>query len=179
MDIERSPVEVLGDIIDEVEGLKRTDARSWLPPRLIALARAAVAFGAASVKANGTSMGDLTELVGRTVAHVFESGDLRRDYDAVLLCSDGGFLVLNADDDSDGAYITAGAHGDLTEIVRHEALQHAGLMSRKDAEEMRRKETEKRIADARRQVERAESALRRAEEDLAKLVPAEAAVAHG
>ena len=40
--MEKSPIEILGEILDEVEGLRRTDARSHLPERLMREAKAAL-----------------------------------------------------------------------------------------------------------------------------------------
>lgn len=167
--MERSPAEVLGAILDEVEGLRRTDARSHLPESLLREAKMALEVGA-----NGLSSGQLNSidgLVDRTVSHVFE-GDLKRAQ-VVIVCTDGSFLALDSERDGDDAYINVDSRGfyaptvnGLTSYLRPPDLVEVGLMTKADQQKAEQEEkTEKLRSLLKRHEEQAEFAKR----ELAKL----------
>ena len=141
MNSPRSPIELLGAILDEVEGLRRTDTRSFLPAALITEARLALDEGGVEDARKSKKLGCVEDLVGRTIDHVFD-GNLKRG-DLVILCSDGAFLPLEANHDGDDtAYISVigfGGH-DLKEYLRPAGLLEAGLMTLKEKREAERAE---------------------------------------
>ena len=149
----RSPIELLGAILDEVEGLRRTDARSFLPTALIMEARLALEdVGVASTQ-KSKRLSYVEDLQGRTVEHVFD-GDLKHG-DLVILCSDGAFLSLEANHDGeDDAFIAVTWHrsNDLKEYLRPADLLEAGLMT---LEEKREAERAEEVEKARKRLERA------------------------
>lgn len=165
----RSPLELLDAVLDEVEGLRRTDARSFLPAALVRELRAATAPAATMPGTEHQQHHDLADLVGRTITHVFDA-DLRRG-DAVIMCADGGFVVLEAERDGDEtAYLRVHTSGHaINEYLRPRDLMTLGLMS---AEEKRKAEEQERVAAAEQAVQRAQAQLKRAQETLEKLRPA-------
>lgn len=163
----RSPIELLGAILDEVEGLKRTDARSFLPTALVMEARLALEeTGMAAIK-KSKRLSCVDDLQGRTVEHVFD-GDLKRG-DLVILCSDGAFLPLEGSHDGDDiVYISAigwGGH-DLKEYLCPADLVAAGLMT---LEEKREAERAEEVEKARKRLERAMADAKLAQAALERL----------
>lgn len=149
----RSPIELLGAILDEVEGLRRTDARSFLPAALIMEARLALEDVGLSAIPNSKRLSYVEDLQGRTVEHVFD-GDLKHG-DLVILCSDGAFLSLEANHDGeDDAFIAVTWHrsNDLKEYLRPADLLEAGLMTLEEKREAERAED---VEKARKRLERA------------------------
>jgi hypothetical protein len=142
---ERSPIEILGAILDEVEGLRRTDAQSHLPEFLLREARAALEVGTESSR-NELQITDLDGLQGRTISHVFD-GDLK-SASIVLLCTDGAYLALEIDGGNGDEFIKVdslsrwgrASHG-LADYLWPRQLVAAGLMS--DAERIRLEHEEK------------------------------------
>ncbi len=163
----RSPIELLGAILDEVEGLRRTDARSFLPEALVMEARRALdesGFGLGALTKRLTDPGDLQ---GRTIAHVFD-GSLRSG-DMLLLCTDGSFLVLEAGGGEDDPYICVAPQWSGPEIkdyLRPSDMVTAGLMTMQQMKEIERIE---KAEQARRQLEQAKAKAKAAQEELARL----------
>lgn len=153
----RSPIELLGAILDEVEGLRRTDARSFLPDALITEARTTLGDpGVGVVARKSKRLACIEDLPGRTVEHVFDS-DLKYG-DLLILCSDGSFLSLDASHDGeDDAFITVSWHrsNDIKEYLGPSSQVEAGLMTL----------TEKREAERAEEVERARKLFERAAAD--------------
>ena len=163
----RSPIELLGAILDEVEGLRCTDARSFLPTVLIAEARLALEDLEATTSPKSKRLADVEDLQGRTVEHVFD-GDLKRG-DLVILCSDGAFLPLEANYKSeDHAYISVIGYAghDLKEYLRPADLVVAGLMT---MEEKREAERAEEVEKARKRLERAMADAKLAQAALERL----------
>lgn len=163
----RSPIELLGAILDEVEGLRRTDARSFLPVALIMEARLALEDVGLAASPKSKKLSYVEDLQGRTVEHVFD-GDLKRG-DLVILCSDGAFLPLEANYESeDHAYISVIGYGghDLKEYLRPADLLEAGLMT---LEEKREAERAEEVEKARRRLERATADAKIAQAALERL----------
>lgn len=163
----RSPIELLGAILDEVEGLRRTDARSFLPTALIMEARLALEEAGISTSPKSKRLSYVEDLQGRTVEHVFDS-ELKRG-DLVILCSDGSFLPLEGNyDGDDHAYISVigwGGH-DLKEYLRPADLVKAGLMT---LEEKREAERAEEVEKARKRLERAMADAKLAQAALERL----------
>lgn len=163
----RSPIELLGAILDEVEGLRRTDARSFLPTALIAEARLALEDRETTASPNSKRLADVEDLQGRTVEHVFD-GDLKYG-DLLILCSDGAFLSLEANHDGDDdAFIsvTWNRSNDIKEYLRPADLLTAGLMTMEQKREAERAEE---VEKARQRLERAMSDAKIAQEALERL----------
>lgn len=164
----RSPIELLGAILDEVEGLRRTDARSYLPAPLLAEARMALDETGLSGTATTCLLRSVDDLAGRTVAHAFE-GDLKRG-DVLLMMTDGTFIVLEAEggDDYNEASISLVSWGsaDLRDYLRPHDLVTAGLMTHQQQREVERQE---RLEKARRRLEQAAAIAKAAEAELARL----------
>ena len=149
---ERGPIEILGAIIDEVEGLRRTDARSHLPDSLMREARAALEVHTVVGKPGGAQLSSIDGLVGRTVSHVFDS-DLRRAQ-VVILCADGSFLALESQRDADESYISVDTlrtwgppSRGLADYLNPADLVAAGLMTEAEATQIE-KEAKKAEIDA-------------------------------
>jgi len=66
----RSPIELLGAVLDEVEGIRQTDKRSHLPKMLMLELKDALQ-PAGSVNGCGAQLRDVGGLVGETIAQVF------------------------------------------------------------------------------------------------------------
>lgn len=163
----RSPIELLGAILDEVEGLRRTDARSFLPTALIAEARLALEGGEATASPNSKRLADVEDLQGRTVEHVFD-GDLKHG-DLLILCSDGAFLSLKANhggDDHAFISVTWNRSNDIKEYLRPADLLTAGLMT---LEEKREAERAEEVENARKRLERAMADAKLAQAALERL----------
>lgn len=168
----RAPIEILGAIIDEVEGLRRTDARSHLPEFLLREARAALEEGlGSSGKSGGSQLDHLDSLVGRTVSHVFE-GDLKRAQ-AVIACSDGSFLALETERDGDESYIVANSprtwgppSNGLADFLWPKDLVDAGLMTKEEQQRLDREAKEAQLAALK---ERTEAQMARLRAELADL----------
>ena len=160
---DRSPIQLIGDILDEVEGLRRTDPRSHLPERLLAQMRDALAPHAPPGAATGPV--DLTSLVGETIEHVFESGVTRGD--VLILCSSGAFCVLEVGDPGDDSYISSlRGFGGLKDHLKPRELEQVGLITRAEREEADKKLM---VEAAERQLARAQADAKRAETALNKL----------
>lgn len=165
----RSPIELLGAILDEVEGLRRTDARSFLPTALIAEARLALEDAGVGMTAspNSKRLAYVEDLQGRTVEHIFD-GDLKYG-DLLILCSDGAFLSLEANHDGDDdAFIavTWNRSSDLKEYLRPADLLTAGLITMEQKREAERAEE---VEKARQRLERATQDARMAQAALERL----------
>lgn len=153
----RSPIELLGAILDEVEGLRRTNERSFLPTTLTSEIRLVVEDGAGVAGGKSRLLNKANQLQGRTIAHVFDS-ELRQG-DLVLLCTDGAFLALQAEDGGygDPPRITELSYGsaEITDYLRPHALLDAGLMTLE----------QKRKAEIAEEVEKARGQLAKAAQD--------------
>lgn len=133
---ERGPIEILGAIVDEVEGLRRTDTKSHLPEFLLREARAALEVGVEPFR-NELQITDLEGLIGRTVSHVF-SGNTKQA-SIVILCTDSSYLALEIDGGNGDEFIKVetpnrwGRAGNgLKDYLYPRQLVEAGLMT--DAE---------------------------------------------
>lgn len=170
--MEKSPMDVLGAILDEVDGLRRTDARSHLPEFLLREARAALeASLGATANGRGSQLHELAGLVGRTVTHVFE-GDLKRAQ-AVITCSDGSFIALETERDGDGSYIVVDGprtwgppSNGLADYLWPRDLVDAGLMTKEEQQRLDREAIEAQLAALK---ERTEAQMARLRADLADL----------
>lgn len=172
---ERSPVEILGAILDEVEGYRRTDSKSYLPVALIQEARAVFdippssGLGASNSASPLTDVGDLE---GRTISHVFDS-NLKRG-EILIACSDGAFLALQAEPDGEESYITTcGAYSGkcLADYLHPADLVIMGVMTKEQAKAA---EHEAAVKKARANAERLElqaTAARRALEKISASAP--------
>lgn len=163
----RSPIELLGAILDEVEGLRRTDARSFLPDALIMEARLALGETGVGVARKFKRLANIEDLPGRTVEHVFDS-DLKHG-DLLILCSDGAFLVLEANHNGeDDAFIATAWHrsNDIKEYLGPSSQVEAGLMT---LTEKREAEKAAEIEKARKRLERAAADAKLAQEALDRL----------
>lgn len=100
-----SPIDVLGRILDEVQGVRQFDVLSHLPENLIQQAREALEALEVPTHGDGQMLSSVGELEGRFITKVVECGLKSGDY--LLMCSDGTFLVLEGADDGDGPYATA------------------------------------------------------------------------
>ena len=166
----RSPVEILGAIVDEVDGFRRTDRKSHLPEPLLREARQALE----GLPGNRQSkiLSDPAQLVGRTIEHVFDDG-LKRG-NLAIICTDASFLILDADGDEDDAtIITLGkgypGHSNIEDYVGPEDLLRLGLISKAQKDEIRKQELEKKISDAAATVARLDRNVRNAREELERL----------
>ena len=150
----RSPVELLGAIVDEVEGLRRTDPKSHLPESLLREAREAV--GAATQ--TGAALSSLHDLAGQTITHVFDCL-LRGEW--LFYCQDGSYIAIEVQGFSDDAEICTardyGGKGISNFLAPSEMLQ-VGLMTADQC-----KQAEREIA-----VEKAKLIKARAERQLAE-----------
>jgi hypothetical protein len=161
--MEKSPAEVLGAIIDEVEGLRRTDARSFLPESLLREAKMALEDSMGDI---GTSsqLSDIHGLVGRTVSHVFDCYLKRAD--VVIVCTDGAYLALDTEQDGEGHYVGVDSYGfysrntsGIAAYLQPAALVEVGLMTKAEQERIEREEkAEKLRAQLRRNEEAAANA---------------------
>lgn len=174
-----TPIRMLELIVDEVEGLRRTDARSFLPPSLLRRAREVLVPHTAVAGSAGVQLTDVDDLEGHAIAHVFHSG-LKRGK-LVLVTADGSFIVLDVESDDEDASISVvnrGRFGEprkLQDYVFPRELANAGLLSAEDKARIDREEQQAKVDEARRRVAAAHSALDRAEQDLARLMPKEPA----
>jgi hypothetical protein len=164
-----SPIAVLEAILDEVEGYRRTDEKSHLPAFLLAAAREITATAPPVIGAG--SLSDADDLVGRTIAHVFDGNLIHGDL--LIACTDGHFIVLEAESDSCGedAYVVTRRHigRSMSYYVRARELRNAGLISAGEYDRILQEEAKKnadaaqqRLATARRAVEMAEMELAKA-----------------
>lgn len=167
----RSPIELLGAVLDEVEGIRQTDKRSHLPKMLMLELNEAIAPpGGRSALGGGTCLTDAEQLVGETITQVFE-GDLR-DGDILILCESGAFLVLEAENDGDSATIntltrrsSTTTHG-LKDYLRPSGLESAGVITRAERMEAERQD---RIKDAERMLARAQAQVNTAQATLDRM----------
>lgn len=154
----RGPVEILGAIVDEVEGLRRTDPKSHLPECLLREARAALEVAVPIGEKPGSKMlKDARDLEGRVVSHVF-TDDLRSGQ-MVIACADGSFMALEVegDRDEDGSIsVMRGRYsGDhISAYLRDDDLVTLGLMTN---EEKRANALVEKLKQAKSALERAES----------------------
>lgn len=158
----RSPFVLLGAVVDEVEGLRRTDERSFLPAKLMQELREALGDQPSAITLDACSSDHLHCLVGQTVSHVFSNHLRHGDY--LILCTDGTFVVLEAEYDGDSATVQTLLQGaPLSHFLRPLGLQEAGLMTSEQRIEAEKQEeiahAEKIAARARAQVISAEAAL--------------------
>ena len=157
---ERSPVEILGAILDEVEGLRRTDPRSHLPMPLLREARDVVNAATAppGLQAQGGRIQYLEDTEGLTIVRAFGNGDTHDGCTLVFQFDNGQFLALSASDDDGEAVpveVDDSRHArTLADYLSDRAQEEAGLTTRAEREA---KEREKRkeglrslIADAKR-----------------------------
>ena len=160
----RGPIELLGAIADEVEGLRKTDPSSSLPLTLLLEIRRAV-DGVGNALTNSQRLSSIDDLKGRTVTHVFQSG--LKTGDVLLLCDDGAFVVLAAVKDGDEASISTHTYGSqLKDFLRPLAMREAGMLS---VAEYETAEKEQRTEAARSQLARAKAAALSAERELEEL----------
>ena len=163
----RSPIELLGAILDEVEGLRRTDVRSFLPAALIMEARLVLGGTGVEVARKSKRLACIEDLQGHTVEHVFDSG--LKHGDLVILCSDGSFLALDASHDGeDDAFITVTWHrsNDIKEYLLPSSQVEVGLMTLAEKREAERKDE---IERARKLLERATAEAKIAQEAFERL----------
>ena len=163
----RSPIELLGAILDEVEGLRRTDARSFLPAALIMEARLTIGESGVEVARKSKRLACIEDLVGRTVEHVFDSG--LKHGDMVILCGDGSFLPLEVNDNGgDDAFISVTWHraNDIKEYLLPSSQVEAGLMTLREKREAERAEE---VEKARKTLERATADAKIAQAALERL----------
>lgn len=168
--MEKSPAEVLGAIIDEVEGLRRTDTRSHLPESLLREARMSLETSIGGF-GSGSQMSDIHGLVGRTVSHVFDC-DLKRAQ-IVIVCTDGAYLALDTELDGDDTYVSVDSRGfygknegGIAAYLKPADLVEVGLMTKAEQQQVERTEQEAKLkAMLKRNEEQAEIAR----QELAKL----------
>lgn len=164
----RGPVEILGAIVDEVEGLRRTDTKSHLPEFLLREARAALDENTAS--ASGAQLSAIDGLIGRTVSHVFEDGLNRAQ--VVIVCTDGSFIALECDGDADDGFIKVDTLRSYSEksglpaYLSPSGLVEVGLMTEAERKKLEHDEKLKAIEQAKK---RAESQMERLRAELAQL----------
>lgn len=161
----RSPVQLLGDILDEIEGLRRTDSRSFLPLNLLKEIREALAMPGRSSSGGALGPMPLNGLVGETIDHVFESGLIHGE--ALILCTSGAFVALKFEGDEEDGYLASlEGRGGLDAYLKPQMLVSIGLMSR---EQQVAAENRALIESAEKEAARARASLKRAEETLARL----------
>ena len=172
----KSPHLVLEAILDEVEGLRRTDPRSYLPWALLQRAREAVQPEGLAASGTAEHLRDADDMKGRNVRHVFDSG--LKSGDMLILFSDGAFIVFDAEPDDGSAYITVnggyGRTGKLADYLFPRDLLTAGLITQAEYDQIKREEAQKEADRARQRLERARAELAAAEKALG-VQPAEAA----
>jgi hypothetical protein len=174
-----TPIRLLEAIVDEVEGLRRTDARSFLPEPLLRRARDVLTPHTAAPGAGGAQLRSPDDLVGHTIAHVFD-GSLKHG-DLVLVTADGSFLALRAEGDDEEASIETCSSGygptarTLASFVYPGDLKRAGLLSESECRQIERQETEQKLAEARRRLESARHQAAAAQAALDRLLPKETA----
>ena len=157
---ERKPVEILGAILDEVEGLRRTDPCSHLPMLLLREARDAVNAATAphDLKAEGGRIQYLEDIEGLTIVRAFGNSETQDGCGLIIQFDNGRFLALSASgDDGEDASVEVddSRHArSLADYLNDRAQEEAGLTTRAEREA---KEREKRkeylrslIADAKR-----------------------------
>lgn len=169
-----SPIRAIEAVLDEVEGLRRTDAASHLPAWMVQRLRELVLTGNPSAQvqvSGGNYLTDLTGLVGRTVSHVWDTGLVRGE--AVILCSDGAYLALDIEDGGEDAYLTTCSHygsdKGLAAFLGVRELREAGLLDAQAMAKIEREEAERRLAAATRQLNAAALQVKQAQERLDKL----------
>lgn len=156
---ERKPVEILGAILDEVEGLRRTDPCSHLPMLLLREARDAVnAATSHDLKDESGRIQYLEDIEGLTIVRAFGNSETQDGCGLIFQFENGRFLALSAADD-DGEDVPVEVDGSrharsLADYLSDRAQEEAGLTTRAEREA---KEREKRkeglrglIADAER-----------------------------
>lgn len=165
MSNDRSPIQLLCDILDEVEGLRRTDARSYLPLPLMLKIHDAVDGMSGPMRASSTGIHDICDLEGQTIAHVFESLSYG---DTALVCTDGSFIILQAEADGVDAYIrTVHSQGKtLAEYVKRSDLVRAGMMAKVEADRLDREEKLAELERKRKRLEMMRADLARAEAEI-------------
>lgn len=146
-EMEKSPVEILGEILDEVEGLRRTDARSHLPGHLIREAKSALEYGGPS-HGPGPQLHSVDALVGRTVSHVFDS-DLKRAQ-MLIICTDGAFVALDTGQDGDECWVTTdnggwGKKSGVADYLNPAELVEVGLMTKEQQKHLEREQKEEKL----------------------------------
>ena len=145
--MEKSPVEILGEILDEVEGLRRTDARSHLPERLMREAKAALEADGKGL-GSGPQLHSVDALVGRTVSHVFD-GDLKRAQ-MLFICTDGAFVALDTEQDGDEYFVTTdgggwGKKSGVADYLKPAELVEIGLMTKEQHRLLEREQKEEKL----------------------------------
>jgi hypothetical protein len=155
----RSPIELVGAVLDEVEGLRRTDPLSHLPALMLLELRQCLddcGFTATAGRA-ANMLRDPGDLEGRTIAKVFDGG-LRRG-DMLFTTTDGAFCVLDAENDGESTYITTCSVGrGIDHFLSPSQMVEAGMMTTEEKATVERQE----------EIDRARSTLKRAT-DQAKL----------
>ena len=145
--MEKSPVEILGEILDEVEGLRRTDARSYLPERLIREAKAALEAGGLGL-GSGPQLNSADELVGRTVSHVFDG--CLKSAQMLIICTDGAFVALDTEQDGDEHFVTDDSGGwgktnGAADYLEPAGLVEIGLMTKGQQKQLEREQKEAKL----------------------------------
>lgn len=138
----RSPIELLGAIVDEVDGLRQSDKRSHLPESLLREARDAVG----TATKIGAQLSSLHDLAGQTITHVFDCL-LRGEW--LFYCQDGSYIAIEVQGYSDDAEIcTARDYGGkgIANFLAPSDLHQVGLMT---AEQCRQAERDIAVKKAR------------------------------
>ena len=166
--MEKSPIEILGEILDEVEGLRRTDARSYLPERLIREAKAALEADGKGL-GSGPQLNSVEALVGRTVSHVFD-GDLKRAQ-MLIICTDGAFVALDTEQDGDEHFVTTDGSGwvkknGVADYLNPAELVEIGLMTKEQQKQLDR---EKKEQELKAMMKRHEAQVEAAKRELSEL----------
>ena len=165
--MEKSPVEILGEILDEVEGLRRTDARSHLPDRLVREAKAVLEAGNPGLS-SGMHLDSVDSLVGRTVSHVFDGGLKRAQI--LIICTDGAFVALHTEQDGDEHFVSADTgrwiNGGVADYLAPAELVEIGLMTKEQQKQLEREQKEKELEGM---VKRHEAQVESVKRELEKL----------
>jgi hypothetical protein len=163
----RSPIELLGAILDEIEGLKRTDSRIFLPPLLVLEMRSAINGGSETGEAsNSQRLTSVHDLEGRTIANVFDCG--LRIAQLLLLCTDGSFLALETEGFGDDTDIVTSHYrkNSIEDYLSLDNMVEAGLMTLSQKQRMEKEEAEKKAQE---KLYKAKAAILAATAELEKL----------
>lgn len=171
--MERSFVQLLEAVIDEVEGFRQTDPASHLPPTLMREIREAVeCVGSAGA---GRQLNELEDMRDRLVKAVI-TGDVKGGQ-ALILFDDGSFIVLDADSyEPDTADLVVRRRGtgesNLAHYLNPRDQASVGLISESRAKQL---ENEERAKLAKQKIVRLKSQLAEVEAVLHEVESARAA----